>query len=180
MFNWNCIELASVLHWICNAFALNCNWNRIEFALVLQWVCFEIGSDLHWFHCFVIEFLLDLHCICLNWAPPLSFFFRGFAWQSEFPSTGEDIQNCWHSIRSHSQSWDNMAKHWGLHFDRYCNLGSWPARRAGQASRLQSLSKSKPQCLDILSQLWLWLLIVCQQCWIFSPVLGNSDERPNA
>ena len=29
-------------------------------------------------------------------------------------------------------------------------------------TRLQYLSKSTPQCLAILSQLWLWLLIECQ------------------
>ena len=34
-----------------------------------------------------------------------------FGSESEFPSTGEEIQNCWHSLGSHSQSWDNLAKH---------------------------------------------------------------------
>ena len=43
-------------------------------------------------------------------------------------------------------------------------------------TRLQYLSKSTPQCLAILSQLWLWLLIECQLFWISSPVLGNSDS----
>ena len=159
-----CIVCALDLHRISVEFASNFLRRCFHFAIICAWT-------LHWI---CIELALFFHWRCIEFA-------EGDFWgESEFPSTGEEIQNCWHSIRSHSQSWDNMAKHWGVDFDRYCNLGSGPARRAGPASRLQILSKSAPQCLDIWSQLWLWLLIVCQQCWILSPVLGNSDERPNA
>ena len=42
--------------------------------------------------------------------------------ESKFLSTGEEIQRCWHWIRRRSQSWDNMAKHWGLHSERYLCL----------------------------------------------------------
>ena len=97
---------------------------------------------------------------------------------SEFPSTGEQIQHCWQTLRSHSHSWDKMSKHWGLDFDRLCNLEAWPALRAGQDPRLQYLSKCKSQCLAKLSHLWLWLLSECQQFLISSPVLGNSDSLP--
>ena len=96
----------------------------------------------------------------------------------EFPSTSKGIQYCWHSIRSHNHSCNNMAKQWCLHSGRYFNVWAWPARRAGQVRRLKILPLSKHHCLAILLQLWLWLLIVCQWCWIFLLVLGNFDERP--
>ena len=98
--------------------------------------------------------------------------------ESEFPCTSKEIQNCWHSIRSHNHSCNNMAKQWCLHSGRYFNVWAWPARRAGQVRRLKILPLSKHHCLAILLQLGLWLLIVCQWCWIFLLVLGNFDERP--
>ena len=98
--------------------------------------------------------------------------------ESEFPCTSKEIQNCWHSIRSHNHSCNNMAKQWCLHSGRYFNVWAWPARRAGQVRRLKILPLSKHHCLAILLQLWLWLLIVCQWCWICLLVLGNFDERP--
>ena len=82
--------------------------------------------------------------------------------ESEFPCTSKEIQNCWHSIRSHNHSCNNMAKQWCLHSGRYFNVCAWPARRAGQVRRLKILPLSKHPCLAILLQLWLWLLIVCQ------------------
>ena len=47
--------------------------------------------------------------------------------ESEFPCTSKEIQNCWHSIRSHNHSCNNMAKQWGLHSGRYFNV--WAAGR---------------------------------------------------
>ena len=47
--------------------------------------------------------------------------------ESEFPCTSKEIQNCWHSIRSHNHSCNNMAKQWCLHSGRYFNV--WAAGR---------------------------------------------------
>ena len=82
---------------------------------------------------------------------------------SKFPSTSKQIQHHWHTIRSHNHSCNKMAKQWCLDSDRIFNLRTWPALRAGQAQTLKYLTLCKHHCLAILLQLWLWLLIECQQ-----------------
>ena len=83
---------------------------------------------------------------------------------SKFPSTSKQIQHHWHTIRSHNHSCNKMAKQWCLDSGRIFNVRTWPALRAGQAQTLKYLPLCKPHCLAILLQLWLWLLIECQQC----------------
>ena len=82
---------------------------------------------------------------------------------SKFPSTSKQIQHHWHTIRSHNHSCNKMAKQWCLDSGRIFNLRTWPALRAGQAQTLKYLPLCKHHCLAILLQLWLWLLIECQQ-----------------
>ena len=82
---------------------------------------------------------------------------------SKFPSTSKQIQHHWHTIRSHNHSCNKMAKQGCLDSGRIFNLRTWPALRAGQAQTLKYLPLCKPHCLAILLQLWLWLLIECQQ-----------------
>ena len=82
---------------------------------------------------------------------------------SKFPSTSKQIQHHWHTIRSHHHSCNKMAKQWCLDSGRIFNLRTWPALRAGQAQTLKYLPLCKHHCLAILLQLWLWLLIECQQ-----------------
>ena len=101
-----CIVCALDLHRISVEFASNFLRRCFHFAIICAW-------SLHWI---CIELALVFHWRCIEFA-------EGDFWgESEFPSMGEEIQNCWHTIRSHSQSLDSMAKHWGVDFDRYCNL----------------------------------------------------------
>ena len=82
---------------------------------------------------------------------------------SKFPSTSKQIQHHWHTISSHNHSCNKMAKQWCLDNGRNFTLRPGPARRAGQAQTLKYQPLCKPHCLAILLQLWLWLLIECQQ-----------------
>ena len=82
--------------------------------------------------------------------------------ESAFPCISKEIQNYWHSFRSHKHSCNNMAKQWGVNGGRYFNVWAWPARRAGQVRRLKILPPSTHHCLAILLQLCLRFLDVCQ------------------
>ena len=99
--------------------------------------------------------------------------------ESEFPSTSKGIQYCWHSIRSHNHSCNNMAKQWGLHSGRYFNVWACgPAKFEGWKFCHCPSTTAWPFCCSCGCGFWLYASDVELPCLCLE--ISTSGQHPAA